>query len=217
MKKFLTIVPTRNRNVKSKELAEEFFKTSKNSDLLLGLDEDDQHTYDRIDGVLYEVNPRMRLNGTLNHLAKKYCTQYDYICFMGDDHRPRTEDWDMLLYESIKDKKYGIAYGNDLIKFHKLPTAVFLDSKIIQELGFMAPPVLTHLFLDDFWRDLGNKLNTLVYSPDVIIEHMHYIRGKSELDQIYEEVNSKEMKNKDKDAYEKYLLEDFENDVRKLS
>lgn len=216
MKKFLTIVPTRNRNHKTKELVDEFFKTSSHSDLLFGLDDDDEMNYDRIPGVMYEVNPRLRLNGTLNLLANKYCNQYEYICFMGDDHRPRTENWDLKLYESIKDKNYGIAYGNDLIKGWKLPTAVFLDSRIIQKLGYMAPPILTHLFLDDFWRDLGNNLGTLVYSENVVIEHMHFIRGKSELDEIYEEVNSKEMKHKDRDAYEKYLKENFGHDLGKL-
>ena len=216
MKKFLTIVPTRDRNQKSKEFAEEFFKTSTNSDLVFGLDDDNELVYERLSGVIYDINPRLRLNGTLNLLANKYCDQYEYICFMGDDHRPRTQDWDVALYESIKDKKYGIAYGNDLIKGHKLPTAVFLDSKIVKQLGYMAPPALTHLYLDDFWRDLGNKIGTLVYSESVVLEHMHYIRGKSELDAIYAEVNSKEMKHKDKDAYEAYLKENFDNDIRKL-
>lgn len=216
MKKFLTIVPTRDRNQKAKEFAEAFFKTSNNSDLVFGLDDDNESNYDRLPNVIYDINPRLRLNGTLNLLANKYCTQYEYICFMGDDHRPRTDNWDNLLYESIKDKKYGIAYGNDLIKGHKLPTAVFLNSNIIKKLGYMAPPALTHLYLDDFWRDLGTKISSLVYSDNVVLEHMHYIRGKSELDEIYAEVNSKEMKHKDRDAYEKYLKEQFEQDIGKL-
>lgn len=216
MPKILTIVPTRGRNQKCKDFAEQFFKTTNCSDLMFGLDDDDQHNYDRLPNIIYDVNPRLKMNGTLNLLATKHCKNYDYICFMGDDHRPMTNDWDILLYNTIKDKKYGIAYGNDLIKGQRLPTAVFMDSRIIQTLGFMAPPVLIHLYLDNFWKELGERLGTLVYSPDVILEHLHFIRGKSEKDAIYAEVNSKEIKNHDREHYIKYIETDFKQDLEKL-
>jgi hypothetical protein len=216
MKKILIIVPTRNRNIKSKEFAQDFFINSDISDLLFGLDDDDQQNYERISGVLYDINPRMRLNGTLNFLAKKYSTNYEYISFMGDDHRIRTKNWDSIIYDQIKDINFSIAYGNDLIQKEKLPTAVIMDSKIIQRLSYMSPPSLTHLFLDNFWKDLGIRLQTLKYFPKVIIEHMHYSNGKSDKDSMYEEVNSKEMFKKDRTAYEIYLKNNFENDVSKI-
>lgn len=216
LKKILVIVPTRNRNQKSKEFAECFFANSKISDLLFGLDEDDETHYERISGALYEINPRLRLNGTLNLLAVKYANQYEYIAFMGDDHRIRTQGWDEILYEKIKSIPNAVAYGNDLIQKEKLPTAVIMDSNIITKLGFMSPPVLTHLYLDNFWKDVGSNLGTLTYFDDIIIEHMHYFRGKSEIDEIYAEVNSSKMKNQDKTAYENYKNTQFTLDMEKL-
>lgn len=213
MKKLLTIIPTRDRNDKHKELSELFLKTAKISELLFGLDEDDEGNYDRIPNIMYDVNPRLRMNGTLNLLANKYCNEYEYICFMGDDHRPRTDGWDLKLLKSIENKKYGIAYGNDLLKGKKLPTAVLMDSRIIRNLGFMAPPILIHLCLDGFWKDFGNALGTLTYSDDIIIEHMHHTRGKSEKDAIYSEVKS--VKNIDYENYRKYKETEFEADLRK--
>jgi hypothetical protein len=216
MKKMLIIVPTRNRNIKTKEFVLEFFKNSTISDLLIGLDDDDCQNYDRIDNVIYEINPRLRLNGTLNLIAKKYCHDYEYIGFMGDDHRTRTHNWDNLMYEKIKSTSNSVAYGNDLYQSEKLPTAVIMDSNIIQKLGYMSPPSLTHLFLDNFWKDLGLRLQTLQYFPDLIIEHMHFSQGKSDKDQLYEEVNSKEMTKKDRLAYNLYRETQFENDIGKL-
>lgn len=215
MKKLLTIVPTRSRNEKHKELTELFLKTSKVSDLLFGLDEDDQHTYDRLNGVMYDVNPRLRMNGTLNLLANKYCNEYEYICFIGDDHRPRTEGWDEKLLASIKGKPYGMAYGNDLLKGKKLPTAILMDSNIIKKIGFMAPPILIHLYLDNFWKDFGNALGTLTYSDDVVLEHLHYSRGKSDIDEVYLEANSSAVKSADQENYEKYKVEQFQIDLEK--
>jgi len=216
MKKILIIVPTRNRNQKSIEFADEFLKNSSISDLLFGLDEDDANNYTRIENVLYEVNPRLRLNGTLNLLAEKYSQKYEYIGFMGDDHRTRTKNWDLIMYEKIKNIPNVVSYGNDLIQSEKLPTAVIMDSNIIRTLGFMSPPVLTHLYLDNFWKALGERLNTLTYFPDIIIEHMHFVSGKADKDLIYQEVNSKEMTKKDKGAFHSYVETDFENDIKKF-
>jgi hypothetical protein len=200
MSKVLLIVPTRGRPDKSVEFYEEFKKNSTITDLVFGLDDDDVE-YPRIDGVIYEVNPRAMMNGTLNLIAKKYANQYDYIAFMGDDHRIRTYGWDEILVNSIKDFKNGIAYGNDLFQREQLPTAVLLSSNIVSKLGFMAPPRQKHLYLDNFWLDLGRALGQIVYHNDVIIEHMHFANGKAEKDAGYAEVNSSEIFNYDRNEY----------------
>ncbi len=217
MKKILIIVPTRNRNIKTHEFATEFFKNSTISDLIYGLDDDDQQNYDRLDNVIYEINPRLRLNGTLNLIANKYASKYEYIGFMGDDHRTRTYNWDSIMYEKMKTISNVVAYGNDLYQGEKLPTSVIMDSNIIRRLGYMSPPSFTHLYLDNFWKELGTRLKTLTYFPDIIIEHMHFVLGKADKDELYSEVNSKEMNKKDKLAFENYVLNDLENDLRKLS
>jgi hypothetical protein len=216
MTKTLLIVPTRNRPEQSVEFYNQFAETSSyDVTLCFGLDDDDVE-YPRIDGVLYEVNPRAMMNGTLNLIANKYANDYDYIAFMGDDHRPRTKHWDLELVETIIDVKYGIAYGNDLLQGANLPTAVLLDARIVRELGFMAPPAQKHLYLDNFWKELGERLGTLVYRDDVIIEHMHYLNGKATEDAGYQEVNSSGIALHDLMAFNKYKNEEFEKDLAKL-
>src|SRR5215203_2027590 len=92
----LVIVPSRSRPDNAHAFAEAFVEHSTRSDLLFALDEDDPLLagYAGIPGVQYEVNPRLRLVGTLNLVATKYCEQYDYLAFLGDDHRLRTPGWD---------------------------------------------------------------------------------------------------------------------------
>jgi hypothetical protein len=215
MNKVLLIVPTRGRPEKSIEFYEEFKKNSTITDLVFGLDDDDVE-YPRIDGALYEVNPRAMMNGTLNLIAQKYADQYEYIAFMGDDHRIRTYAWDAKLVNSIKDIKHGIAYGNDLLQGKNLPTAVLLKSSIIKTLGFMAPPAMKHLYLDNFWKDMGNELGSLIYRNDVVIEHMHPVAGKADNDSGYEEVNSSEIYNHDRNAFVNYWNTQKEFDLEKL-
>jgi len=216
MNKILLIVPTRSRPDKSLKFYEAFKENSTITDLLYALDDDDVE-YPRIDGVLYEVNPRMGMNGTLNFVAKKYAEEYDYIAFMGDDHRIRTKGWDQKLVDTISDFANGVAYGNDLLQGINLPTAVLIDSNIVRKLGYMSPPKQRHLYLDNFWKELGTRLGTLRYSDDVIIEHMHFTNSKSDSDELYQEVNSSEMYNHDQLAYAEYLSNEFDRDLEELN
>jgi hypothetical protein len=214
--KILTIIPSRNRPDSVLDLIEEFNATTAISNLVIAVDDDDPSEYIVPDKVILEVNPRMWMNGTLNFIAKKYCEDYDYLVFMGDDHRPRTKDWDLLLAESIKDIKYGFAYGNDLFQGENLPTAVMQDARITRTLGYFSPPPMKHLFLDNFWRDTGRELGTLRYLPEVVIEHMHPYIGKVEMDAGYAEVNSVEVGSHDQMAYMDYLTNQWQDDLAKL-
>lgn len=212
----LTIVPSRGRPEAVNELIEEFNANTAISDLCIATDDDDPSEYIVPNKVILEVNPRMRMNGTLNFIADKYCYDYDYLVFLGDDHRPRTEHWDLKLFESIEDLKYGIAYGNDLLQGENLPTAVMQDARIVRTLGYFSPPKQKHLFLDNFWKDLGTELGTLVYSPDVIIEHLHPFANKAKMDAGYAEVNDREMYIYDQLMYEEYKITQWQKDLYKL-
>ncbi len=213
-KDVLVIVPTRGRPDSSIEFHKEFEQKSLISDLMFAIDEDDADSYPRIDGVLYEVNPRMGMNGTLNHVAVKYADQYKYIAFMGDDHRIRTFGWDIVMTEKIG--SFGLAYGNDLFQKAALPTAILMSSKIIKSLGFMAPPKQKHMYLDNFWLDLGNKLNAIHYLDDVIIEHLHFATKKSDIDATYAETNTSAVYEADKIAYYDYKINQMDSDIEKI-
>ena len=213
-KDVLVIVPTRGRPDSSVEFHKEFLQKSMISDLMFAIDEDDADSYPSIDGVLYEVNPRMGMNGTLNYVATKYADKYKYIAFMGDDHRVRTFGWDLVMAERIG--SLGVAYGNDLIQGQALPTSVMMSSKIIKAIGYMAPPKQKHMYLDNFWLDLGTRLNAIHYLEDVIIEHLHFSVGKSDMDSSYQETNDSAIYNADKVAYDEYLLTQMDIDIDKI-
>ncbi len=213
--RILLIVPTRSRPEKSLEFYESFKNNSSITDLLFGIDEDDVE-YPRIPGVMYEVGPRLGLNATLNKLANKYANDYDYIAFMGDDNRIRTPNWDTEMLKRIDNKKNAIAYGNDLLQGERLPTAVLMDTNVIKTLGYMTFPQMRHLYMDNCWKELGLRLGTLMYFADIIIEHLHYSNGKSEIDELYKYVNSDETNKHDRDAFLNYVNNYLEQDVKKF-
>ena len=72
MKELLVIVPSRGRpeSVVPLSWACTAFGAGR-SDLLVATDDDDEE-YPDVPGVLFERNPRLRMNGTLNLVANKY-------------------------------------------------------------------------------------------------------------------------------------------------
>lgn len=212
----LVIIPSRSRP-DSIDRAIKFLKeTSIISDFCVAIDDDQSDLYPRIDGVIYEVNPRLKMNGTLNLVANKYADDYETIFFMGDDHLPQTMQWDHFLAGAIASKGYGLAYGNDLFQGKNLATAVMMSTNIIKSFGFMAPPKLVHLFMDNFWMLLGMDLDSIWYFDDVIIEHLHYLAGKSTADAGYLEVNAPDLSNADRVELQRYMTEEYPADLARF-
>lgn len=146
-----------------------------------------------------------RMGPVLNTVASLFAAQgkYTHIVFMGDDHVPRTSNWDEELVRSLGGKP-GVAYGNDLAQGEKLPTACVISADIIRSLGYMCPPAQEHLYLDDFWKTLGCSTR-LVYRNDVVIEHLHPNYGKARWDEGYAAANSTNQYAKDQHAYSDFM------------
>lgn len=209
----LVIVPSRGRPKNIIDLIESWKTTRTGADLLICIDDDDPE-YDAYRAItrppwaMLVHNERLRLGPTLNKWATQMMTEYRMIGFMGDDHRPRTAGWDKRFYEVLGGETgLGVAYGNDLIQGENIPTAVMLTSNIVRALGRMVPVGLVHMYLDNYWRDLGEALGRRTYCNDVIIEHMHPIAGKAEWDAGYREVNSSEIFGADGEFYQHYVAD----------
>lgn len=209
----LVIVPSRGRPESVEPLAKDFFNNSTAGAELMFATDDDQESYPDYPGVKYRIGERLRMCGTLNAAAVENAYEYDYLGFMGDDHRTRTPGWDAKVLEALQE--HNIVYGNDLIWGEGLPTAVFMRSEIVRKLGYMAPPTLIHLYLDNFWLALG-EATSFKYLPDVIVEHLHPSVGKAEWTAQYIEVNDQALYDHDRAALDEYLEHQFVLDLEKL-
>ena len=213
----LVILPTRSRPDSAERCINALKEHSVLSDFVIAIDDDQADLYPRLDGVTYEVNPRLRMNGTLNLVANKYADKYETIFFLGDDHLVQTPAWDEHMSKAIATKGYGLAYGNDLLQRQQLATAVMMSTNIIRAVGYMAPPKLVHLYMDNYWMILGQRLGTLWYFDKVIIEHLHPVAGKATWDEEYVEANSNEVGNADRLELHRYMEEDFAGELEKIT
>jgi hypothetical protein len=191
--KILVIIPTKDRLDDFKVFAKSWMDTTEGkSDVLVGIDVGDT-TYDEMKSypfIFEEVTPKPFLY-ILNELATKYASEYKYIAFMEDDCNFNTK-WESTFIQALEQiGDYGIVWGNDLLNKDYIVGLPFMDSKIIEVLGYMTPPEIKYLWADHFWKHLGEALGTLHYFPDVIVEHRHYSTGKRTKDELSLEVDTK--------------------------
>lgn len=213
MTELLVIVPTRGRPAAALELAQAFKDTcTADTHLVFAIDEDDPH-WGRYPAVLGNTNATIRsapapstMVKTLNAVAVSHAHASNTyaIGFMGDDHRPRTAGWDRAYLDALHALGTGIVYGDDLLQHERIPTQAAMTSDIVRALGHMAPPTLTHLFVDNYWRDLGAAAECLRYLPGVVVEHLHPYAGKAVWDEGHRRVNAPAMYQHDSDAYADY-------------
>lgn len=228
MSDLVVVVPSRGRPQAAAELAKTFQATcSAYTELVFAVDEDDpaldeysaavcavRYANASVGVVRDSSSMVYALNaGALTLLDRGFP---EAIGFMGDDHRPRTNGWDRAYLDALVSLP-GIVYGNDLVQGANLPTQCAMSASAVRALGHMAPPVLTHLYVDNYWRDLGRAAGRITYLPDVVVEHLHPVAGKADWDEGYRRVNARAVYDQDRAAYAAYMAEHRDRDVLALT
>ena len=211
--KMCVVVPSRGRPENAERLAQAFKDTGAEADLYIVIDNDDPKWNEYAKSENYKKLPADNKTGgcakSLNTGAVYLLDitkfpLYDYFVFMGDDHIPRTQGWDKAFIQALG-QNTGIVYGDDLLQGANLPTAFGMSRDLVNELRGMTFPGCVHLFFDNFVKQLGLDLEYLKYLPDVIIEHLHPVAGKAEMDEGYARVNQPKWYENDLLTLQKYL------------
>ena len=211
--KMCVVVPSRGRPENADRLAKAFIDTNTEADLYFIVDNDDPRWVEYTNHDRYKVLPADNKTGgcaaSLNTgavylLDVSKFPFYDYFVFMGDDHLPRTEGWHKAFMEALAHNT-GIVYGDDLLQGANLPTAFGMSRDLVNELRGMTFPGCIHLFFDNFVKQLGLDLDYLKYLPNVIIEHLHPVAGKAEMDEGYARVNQPKWYEQDLLTLQRYL------------
>jgi len=211
--KMCVVVPSRGRPENAERLAQAFIDTQTEADLYFIIDNDDPKWNEYAKNENIKCLPADNKTGgcaaSLNSGAVRLLDilnfpLYDYFVFMGDDHLPRTQNWDQAFIQALG-LNTGIVYGNDLLQGENLPTAFGMSRDLVLQLQGMTFPGCIHLFFDNFVKQLGIDLNYLKYLPDVIIEHLHPVAGKAEMDEGYARVNQPKWYEEDLLTLQKYI------------
>jgi hypothetical protein len=208
----LVMVPSRSRPRSSTTAAESFLAHSTRSDLLFILDGGDPElaAYPRLEGVLYEILPRSRRMGALNHVAANYNTRYDYFAVVEDDIVMTTPEWDRFLVEAIADHPMGIVLCNQSQE-EPIPSITLMNTSVARSLGYILPPGIDSGCRERFWQDLGQTLGTLRYRNNVM-----FTRSTSREAERSPGRDPRSLA-RDCSTYDRYLHTRFDKDVRELT
>jgi len=135
--------------------------------------------------------------------------------FMGDDHLPRTENWVETI---LKEMRSGVSVvsGPDGLRTDDLPTWWVMDQLIVYALGRIVPANVAHMYCDNSVRDLAKGADVYRWMPDLLVEHLHPMAGKAEMDAGYATVNAPEQYQEDAAAYMLWRYRQMRADVEKV-
>lgn len=215
------IVPTRGRPENLAKVAQAWEETNAwaDADLIVVYDADDPKSPEYAELIEAQMldyvqeQHWMPMVHKLDHAARSLMGAYSALGFAGDDHIPRTEGWTTRYIQELRDLGAGIVHGNDGQHGEKCPTEWAMTSNIIKAMGRMVPAPVEHLYCDNSILDLGTRAGCLKYLPDVMIEHMHPMWKKSEWDQQYQDVNSRNQYRKDGLSYNRWRSNGLAQDV----
>lgn len=212
------IIPSRGRPQNIRRWLKAVEETRAHVDLWIGVDDDDPNLdeYQAIEGINLVIGPRQRFGPTLNRIALAIADSYKYIMWAGDDHKPVTPGWDVEYRKVLKQKPVSIVYGNDLVMGPEIPTQMAMTSTIVRALGYAVPEGFVHLYIDNYFLELGRAVDMITYLPEVIVQHLHPVAGFASEDQTYKEANSPENWTNDRIRFEKYVAEELAGDADKL-
>lgn len=220
MTDLLVIVPSRGRPQSIERLLSAWNDTAGGvASLLVALDDDDPYApmYPAHPDVTYTVAPRNGFAPRLTAEALDRAPHHFALASWGDDHIPRTHGWDTALLEALGSMGTGFAYGDDLIQGENLPTACAMTSDIVSTLGWMTPPGMAHLYVDDVWLTLGRAVDRIRYLPDVVIEHYHPMhRPDVEADDLVRDANSAAAYAADRAVFDRWKADDLPGCVEKI-
>lgn len=221
------VVPSRGRPQSISTLIGSWEATRVHAELFIALDTDDPElgAYERVlahrpEWVKYGIADTRSMVMSLNRWANRaaYSYAHDVVGFMGDDHHPRTYAWDTFVAAAVTpdDGPSKLVYCNDLLQGPMLPTQAAMPATWIRRLGRMAPTSLHHLYVDNYWKTLGERLRRIQYLADVVIEHMHPVAGKAEWDEGYKRVNAGDVYEQDAAAFATFMILGLDADVSAL-
>ncbi len=214
------IIPSRGRPESITRLADAWHSTTNGAAHLyvcLDLDDPTAEQYPRhLPDTTYLVGHRNGFAPRLTAEARKLARDHFAVASWGDDHLPRTVGWDTAILDALHDLQVGFVYGDDLLQGEALPTACAMTSNVVTTLGWMTPPGLAHLFVDDAWLRLGRELDRIRYLPDVVIEHMHPVTGKTEWDDLVRDANTPAAYESDRAVFDRWCEHELHVCVEKL-
>lgn len=225
------LVPSRERMNNRLTLISSIITTVKdisNVTLYLGVDEDDptlslaEKVSEAIPFVkivkIQNDNQFIGLGKMWNILADT--STEDVISMIGDDMVFKTKNWDEEIikeFESCPEDKIQAVHCNDDCHGSKLAVNLFCHRRYKEVLGRFMREEFKINWVDQWLHQVFSAFGRLKYRGDIMIEHRHWVLGKSKRDTTADRMAQADGVSKISDKLWYSLKDERVNDVNKLA
>lgn len=188
------ICPTHKRPFQLQKMITSAVKTAKNPSYLefcfyINQDDDSyKHLFEKLSDLKIKIvlGPKTWLSQMYNSLLT--VASGDVYLYGGDDIIFRTPYWDNKIcsaFEIHKDK-LAVVHVNDGANYsQKWATIGAVHREWIKLFGYVFTPHIPDNGIDAWITHVSNFAKRTIYLNDVLIEHLQYRQGKSEIDDTY--------------------------------
>lgn len=191
------LLPTRGRPAQASRLLTSLLTTASDPggvEILLYIDADDPQSLGiglpGLRVVRHCGPPGVGLGVMTNVLYQ--ASRAPCILLCGDDHVFRSPGWDETVRAEFArfPDDVALVYGDDLFQGEQICTAPFLSRTACELMGGPCPAVYKSSYIDTHLLSVFAHLEHLghkrrLYLPGLVIEHLHHLAGKAELDDTY--------------------------------
>ena len=228
--KIAILVPSRERMNKRLTLLFSILTTVKdinNINVYYGVDEDDPtlSTIQKVSNAIPCVKViKIKNNGNFLGLGKLWniltdASSEEIISMIGDDMVFKTPNWDEELIKEFSDMpkdEIKAVHCNDGYHEHRLAVNLFCHRKYREVMGQFMREEFKINWVDQWLHQVFSAFGRLKYRGDIMIEHRHWVIGKSNHDSTAVRMAQADV-DKVSDKLWRTLVDERINDVKKLS
>ena len=213
------LTPTRNRPNNCDRFIKSLYETTQYTgtlELLFYVDSDDpakdiykeieerwQNNFWRVEFVIGEP---MSVSKSWNIIAEK--SLGDIMIMGNDDLVYKTVRWDSKLMARLLelDNPYYLSWFNDGINGNRHCAFPIITREWYDTLGYFSPGIFNFGYNDTWVYDIAKRVGKLNYMDEILVEHLHFSVGKSNMDDTYARNRTQEKGNlyrKDREIYER--------------
>lgn len=125
---------------------------------------------------------------------------WDFIGLLGDDNVPVTPRWDAHCVATIRGYNF-VSTDDGWQAPRRAAGATIWSKELVALTGYIFPPGLKHLYIDDIWETIGRLADNWHILMDVLVEHRHVNRGMAASDETHTIAYSEERWASDREVY----------------
>ncbi len=218
------LLPTLNRIEKLKNCLAAMSRHKMSTPGLILVDDNDyqlhKEAYDALvlpDRWLVVQTKAVTMGDKCREIFPRLENECSWVGLLNDDHEVACDDWDQKLLKRINGQTFTSANDRSYRTFITPVTATVWSMPLLKALGWpIYPPQLQHLFIDDVWREIGNRSGNWRICADSIVLHKHVLFGEGVMDETHQKVYNQKAWDMDKAIYDNFMKHDLEDVVKKV-